>query len=785
MAGIFLKILNMSFAASWLVLAVVLLRQILKKAPRWIVCTLWALVALRLVCPFSMESTLSLLPSSEVLPVDVIEGNSFDIHTGVDWIDMPVNDYLGDRYYEGVTVPTDHGSDVMTVLCIVWVIGAMTMMIYAFVSYLRLKRKVSACIQVSEDIRICDYIPTPFILGILHPVIYLPSSMEPGNAQYVLAHERAHLKRRDHWWKPMGYILLTLHWFNPLMWLAYILLCRDIELACDEKVIREMGGEEKRAYSEALLRCSVPRRMIAACPLAFGEVGVKERVKSVLNYRKPTFWLILIAIVLCIAVAVCFLTNPIGLTLGKLWNLTDREYVSVTVIADSNARVLTQEAEIEQVLNFLDTAKVNSQPISQNRIERASDYQIILSDGQHHIRVCFDVFLADVWMDDGEYSLPYFMKEPAQVKAFFEKVIGKSIPDVTPTEPSLGSVFTATVRQIAEGSILVEPAEGSNERSSASEIWVRVPENCPDLQVGDLVSISYNGMIAETYPAQIHTVYAIVVINMTVREDYFDFSDILDQLGTEEVAFLDLQTWNTGAAVACQYEDRFALALYKMDSDGNYLLNSIVPLNEHTLSPDTEVWSRVYDGKNVYFVNDPRVAGIRKYGADVEEKLVEQYPSLIVFDYNPGDSFQTVWYLECNGYLPGENADTCVRWSNDEAEMVLLLPNSWEYDTIKNETGDTIGIQLRPQGEEGWIRFCYYPEGFGVCGTGLKADSGVTSKGYLYQTGYYDGNPTWSYLAFQGLYRDFVVLNESAGWFAAYESEIMKILNSAMLSVDK
>ena len=151
---------------------------------------------------------------------------------------------------------------------------------------------------------------SPFVLGLIKPKIYLPFNMNEKDMEHVVAHEMAHIRRKDHLWKPLGFILLTLHWFNPLMWLGYVLLCRDIELACDEKVIKELDHDARADYSQALLTCSVNRRMIAACPLAFGEVGVKDRVKSVLNYKKPAFWIIIAAIVACVAVAVCFLTNP-------------------------------------------------------------------------------------------------------------------------------------------------------------------------------------------------------------------------------------------------------------------------------------------------------------------------------------------------------------------------------------------------------------------------------------------------------------------------------------------
>ena len=173
------------------------------------------------------------------------------------------------------------------------------------------RKEKSILIKYREKCRICDNIASPFILGIFRPMIYLPGSLTPEQMQQVLAHETAHLKRKDHWWKPLGFAILTLHWFNPLVWLAYVLLCRDIEMACDEKVVRTMETEEKRSYSKTLLECSVSRRMISACPLAFGEVGVKTRIRSVLNYKKPAFWVVVAALLICVVVAVCFLTNPV------------------------------------------------------------------------------------------------------------------------------------------------------------------------------------------------------------------------------------------------------------------------------------------------------------------------------------------------------------------------------------------------------------------------------------------------------------------------------------------
>ena len=310
MNELFLKIINMSISASWLVLAVLICRFVLKKAPKWVNVLLWGIVAVRLICPFSFESALSLIPSAETFPDQVISGPSFDVQTGIAPVDNRINDYLGDRYFEGVTVPTNNGNNVMTILTIVWISGILLLVTYTIISYQRLNRKIDTAVRYKDNIFQSENVSSPFVLGIINPRIYLPFSMNEQDLEHVVAHEQAHIRRKDHWWKPLGFLLLTIHWFNPLMWLAYVLLCRDIELACDEKVIKELGNEQRADYTQALVACSVNRRMIAACPLAFGEVGVKERVKSVMNYKKPAFWIVVFAVTICITVAICFLTNP-------------------------------------------------------------------------------------------------------------------------------------------------------------------------------------------------------------------------------------------------------------------------------------------------------------------------------------------------------------------------------------------------------------------------------------------------------------------------------------------
>ena len=309
MGDIFLKAVNMSITAGWIVLAVVVLRLVLKKAPKWISVLLWAIVGLRLVLPFSFESILSLVPSVNTIDNTVYSARP-SVQTGVGIVDERVNEYIGGRYFEGVTVATNHFADTMTVLSVAWLVGTAAMCLYGIISFLRLRKRVSASICIKDNVYICDDISAPFILGVFKPRIYLPSGLSAANEKYVLRHETAHLARLDNLWKPVGYLLLSVYWFNPLMWVAYVLLCRDIELACDEKVIKTMEAPDKKGYSEALVECSIHRRMIMACPLAFGEVGVKSRIRSVLSYKKPAIWVITAAVLICAILAVTFLTDP-------------------------------------------------------------------------------------------------------------------------------------------------------------------------------------------------------------------------------------------------------------------------------------------------------------------------------------------------------------------------------------------------------------------------------------------------------------------------------------------
>jgi len=312
MDKIFLEIFNTSLTAGWIVLAVLVLRLLLKKAPRAYTCAMWGIVGLRLVWPFSIESGLSLIPSPEVIPKSQLYDVTPQVQTGIPSLNSAVNPVFSQTFAPEVGASVNPLQVVLSVAGWVWIIGMAAMVIYSLVSYLRLRRQVQASVRQEGNVYLCDDVASPFILSIFRPKIYLPSDMPQEQIACVLAHERAHLKRKDHWLKPLGFALLTVHWFHPLLWLAYILLCRDIEFACDEKVIADMDAEEKAHYSETLLSCSISRKQVSACPLAFGETGVKGRIQSVLNYKKPAVWVAVFAVVLCAALALCALTEPVG-----------------------------------------------------------------------------------------------------------------------------------------------------------------------------------------------------------------------------------------------------------------------------------------------------------------------------------------------------------------------------------------------------------------------------------------------------------------------------------------
>ncbi len=453
MSEFFLNIVNMSISASWIVLAVLLLRLLLKKAPKWINGILWGIVGLRLIMPFSFESIFSLIPSSETIS-KAPDSPRPHFESGVTIIDNQVNDYLGEHYYEVVTRPTGHFADITTILTIVWIVGIVLLLAYTIISYSRVKNKIGTAVLLRDNIYQSENVISPFVLGIIKPKIYLPFNMNEQDMEHVIAHEQAHINRKDHWWKPLGFLILTLHWFNPLMWLGYVLLCRDIELACDEKVIKELNTEQKADYSQALLNCSVNCRMIAACPLAFGEVGVKDRVKSILNYKKPAFGIIVVAIIASIAVAVCFLTNP---TSNKLKDIENRTLNSIT---EETVAVWVSDGEnyhsigaiSKNLLEDLSDIKISRKEVSLNRSEdRDASHTLVLQTKQDTdltiysylkgLYIYFNSDFSSVWVNDGvKPTLSYKVINPEKVKGIFEHIKNYNV-----SEPAIGGVDSTNV----------------------------------------------------------------------------------------------------------------------------------------------------------------------------------------------------------------------------------------------------------------------------------------------------------------------------------------------------
>ena len=309
MAEIFQKALNMSIAAGWLILAVIALRLLLRRAPKRFRLLLWAVVGLRLALPWSIESALSLIPSAQTLPEGIMLERAPVLDTGISSLNGAINPGFTAAFTPELGASANPLQVLLPIAAALWMLGAAAMLLWALVSWLRLRKRVREAVRLEENVYECE-IASPFVLGLFRPRIYLPFSLENGERELVLAHERAHITAGDHIIKPLGWLLLAAHWYNPLVWLAYALFCRDIELACDERVVRGLSLSDRADYSQALLDLSRPRGGVRACPLAFGESSVKGRVKSVLSYKKPAFWLVLLAVVVCVGAAVCFLTDP-------------------------------------------------------------------------------------------------------------------------------------------------------------------------------------------------------------------------------------------------------------------------------------------------------------------------------------------------------------------------------------------------------------------------------------------------------------------------------------------
>lgn len=424
MQNVFLELVKLSLIGSLFAAAVMLVRLVFRKAPKWLFCVLWGVVALRLICPISIESNVSLVPdrlatgqiitnvgNEYIGDVDIIYESNAGYNNAIEAGRQPI--YSNDGYYvvtekDSLEAPKTIGETVYPILSWIWVSGVLLMFAYTAVSYFLLRKKMEEATQLRDNIWQCEQVDSPFVLGFIKPRIYLPYAITDSDMGNVIAHEQAHIQRKDHWWKPIGFLLLSIHWFNPVLWLAYILLCRDIEAACDEKVIKHMEKDEMRAYSTALLHCSVHRRRIAACPLAFGETGVKERIKRVMNYKKPAFWIVILLIAVSVLVSALLLTNPTAenslirkIVKQKRYTIIEQQTETITLSLPVSS--LPERIFSEEGIEFSEGEITAYQDETATIYLKSAQFS---NEGTDQLYFCFD-FIFDLPKDGGKTIYPF------------------------------------------------------------------------------------------------------------------------------------------------------------------------------------------------------------------------------------------------------------------------------------------------------------------------------------------------------------------------------------------
>lgn len=422
MEAVFLKLLNMSIAGSWMIFAVILLRFPLKKAPRWVTCVLWGLVGIRLIFPFSIESILSLIPSAQTIPENFIHMEQPAISSGIDVVNQIMNPVLSRQFAPDPASSADPLQIITYIVFVIWLIGMALMLLYMVCSFFMLKARMRTAVRMRGNIWQSERVRSPFVLGMIRPRIYLPFHMDAAKMKYVIAHEKAHIRRHDHWTKPIGFLVLTVYWFNPVIWAAYILLCRDIESACDESAVRNMGVDERKSYSMALLSFGSGRHTPAVCPLAFGEGNIRQRVKNVLNYKKPVLWMLIAAVIICAAVAVCFMTNPkekiqkedalevaVKAAILEYWK-DDREEVDFQCESHVTLAELTGEGTDEKTGKTIETKEVYAMVCEQSVSYDEEPFTLVGASSMPAV-LSFDVAsdgsykLTDYWVpQDGDYN---------------------------------------------------------------------------------------------------------------------------------------------------------------------------------------------------------------------------------------------------------------------------------------------------------------------------------------------------------------------------------------------
>lgn len=740
LTNIFFQFVDMSIAASFVVVAVVLLRLVLKRFPKWLHCTLWAMVAVRLICPIAPESPVSIVAAE---PAKEAAGELLDDYVGPShtyWniseeyskaVDagLPVfNGEEGGSYVVTGERPQDKPSVFADVLAPLWVIGIVLLLGYAWITYRKLRRNVAASICLSENLYLCDYIDTPFILGILKPKIYLPSNMDPNAASHVLAHERAHIQRRDHWWKPLGYVLLCVHWFNPVIWIAYILLCRDIEMACDEKVIREMETSDKKAYSEALLSCSVSRRMIAACPLAFGEVGVKQRIRAVLHYRKPGFWLLLLTVIICIGAAGMFLTDPVLRNdISTAFELEAGSAEKFGLLSDYGSVELSTQREMDAVQTLLDDILLSEAPASAEAIQGTVDeygwaYPLIsFCFAEEEKYLYFTCNFERVWMvsEEGK-TKPYGVKNPKVIADFFKKnsavIFGTEVtyaPFASSEEPWLWTK-NLSLDAVENLRYYWQVKKGTTNGGPMSQV-----------RFEEMLNI-------------LHKIPKSAFSEGKIEGAYYTYTDLYCNRKGDETSAVWIE-------------------------DGANQMVAVVRCEKGTvqliLCPDYDAAKEGY-----YKIKDVKVWNI-------DDRALKDY------------------LLEMDIHSPGVNVfmGSEYEWERipvtvegEEVTIRAVIIKGWDYQVIYPRTeAESYGIRCRPgDAEEGWLYFSFWPDGFTLeekdryyqIVSNVYGEQRYSYPSQVYQNGNLDTRGyQWSYRQLITPRGDYVVLLEDAeSWSERY-----------------
>lgn len=480
MAEIFIKILNMSIAAGYIIIAVLILRLLLKRIPKWINTLLWGFVALRLVCPFNFESILSLIPSAQTVSPDIMNHTAPSVDSGIPAFNNAVNPIIEQSFAPKVGDSVNPLQTVLPVVASLWAVGALGMLIYAAVSYVILARRVSTAVRLKDNVYQSERVVSPFVLGIFKPRIYLPYELDGDHLALVLAHEQAHIKRSDHIWKPIGFILLALYWFDPLIWVAYVMLCRDIEFACDERVIKDMDREKRADYLQILLAQSARQRVISACPVAFGEVGVKGRMKKIISYKRPSFWVMISAVLLAAIIAVCGLTDPISKRLGSIDGLNINFDATVffshaSPEADMNIAQKCEPSNIRELFDLKISSTAASKDLSDNRDKTHS---LLLSSNGDAIGVYFNAHFTAVYLGiEDKLTSSYRVKDPNAARSVYYKISKRINVDALKQKyPSCFEISTfkgleVCIWQMAKDSYYCLLLPGKNSIYTNQELW--------------------------------------------------------------------------------------------------------------------------------------------------------------------------------------------------------------------------------------------------------------------------------------------------------------------------